>query len=80
MNENKKSVKRVLVLDHKAIDFLSNIVLHRTTINPEIFFEMLSYVVRVGDTPDSYSIDCDEFINVDFAELFYTAYGKEVSE
>jgi len=80
MNENKKIVKRVLVLDSQAIDLLTKLVLHQPSIKPEIFLEMLSYVVRVGDTPDCYSIESNDFINVDLAELFYKAYGIEVSE
>lgn len=80
MDENKKSVKRVLVLDWQAIDLLAKLLLQYNVLKPVIFFEMLSHIVMSGDTPNGYSIDVDEFINVDTAELFFKAYGKEVEE
>ena len=76
MDENKKSVKRVLVLDWDAIRKISEYVIHDKRTSP-LFFWFLQCLVQTGQTPDV-KIASKDLINIDLAELFFKAYGKEV--
>lgn len=75
MNENKKSVKRVLVLDDDSIEELIWV----RGYTEDLFFTRMVSLLRgeqdryVGENPD-------DWFEERLADLFWKAYGKEVEE
>lgn len=77
MSENKKSVKRVLVLDENIIKLLENRAMRYEHF--DVFFNILHRWLTFRDTPDCYSYDYD-WSQHEIAEFLCNSFGKEVDD
>lgn len=82
MNENKKTVKRVLVLDAEALLLLQNWIAHypRLTSGDNAIGLLDQFMCFAAGTLKPKYADNSNCIEFNFGPLFWKAYSKEVSE